>query len=397
MKVLKTCLVLSLLYSISSCNEVLSLDSYISNDKNQNFNYDYQKNTSESSKLRDSWIAPINLKYSYMKSNPNDDEVISKTTSITMDQSIFRFGGIYYGIKYAQASLKYSNYSVDVVKQKLIKDAISLLVQIKQTDLMIKKQEYRIKNADINLEVKKEQYLSGQLDSNFLDNAIIERNTAISSLYDIQTSKQRLISKFKAISDLDYKDAKIPTLRELSKDEFLDNNILLKMSKSESVKNNYYKDMTVAKYLPTVNFIAGYNWNEYETNQIDTKDDYYNYGFRVSMPFDINTFRDIQSSKVSYLKSKINLQDKRRNLISLYEQVMQNISNFSKKIELSNENKKIYKKLLQDTKKLCKVGYKTEYDIEVLSNSFEIQNLDIKVLELDKQLELLNLYETYRK
>ena len=42
-----------------------------------------------------------------------------------MDQPVFQSGGIYYGIKYAEASRIYSDYSIDVAKRKLVKDAIS--------------------------------------------------------------------------------------------------------------------------------------------------------------------------------------------------------------------------------------------------------------------------------
>jgi len=274
MRVLKISLTLSLLYSFALAKEIKPLDLYISKDKNEQFLYDYQKNIADGLKLRDSWIAPLNLKYSHLKSNANHKKVTSKTTSINMDQSVFRSGGIYYAIKYADASLKYANYSVDALKQKLIKDAISLLMQIKQVDLKIQKQNLVISNAEINLKVKQEQYLNGQLDSNFLDNAIIERNSAIASLYDIETSKERLISSFKAISDLDYRYAKIPVLNGLAKDEFLNNNIVLHMYKTQKIKSDYYKDVVRAKYLPNFNIVAGYNWNEVKTNQTDVKDDY---------------------------------------------------------------------------------------------------------------------------
>ncbi len=396
MRALKTFIVLSLLCSSIILSEE-SLEDYISQNKQKQFEYDYKKNESDSSKLRDSWIAPVNLKYTYLKSKPLDSEQTSKTAIVAMDQPIFASGGIYYGIKYAQASKKYADYSIDVAKRKLIKDAVSLLMQIKQIDLKIEKQHLSIKNAEINLEIKKEQYLSGQLDSSFLDSAIIERNTVISALYDIETSKERLISNFEAISDMDYIKAYVPHFKFLDKEEFLNNNIVLNLNKSEMVKNGYEKDVTVANYLPKVNFTAGYTWSETETQTTQSKDDYYNYGFRVSMPLDINTFRDIESSKITYMKSQISIEDKKRLLIVIYDQVIQNVDNFKKKIELSKENKGIYQKLLEDTKKLYEVGYKTAYDVEVLENSYNIQELDVRVLELDKQLELLTLYETYQK
>jgi len=395
MKVLKTCLMLSLLYSFTIADD--NLDKFLSNYKIEQFNYDYKKNESQSLQLRDSWISPVNLSYSYMKSDANNVDVVSKTTSINLDQPIFRSGGIYSGIKYAKASKNYINDSIDISKQKMIKDSLALLIQIKQIDLKIKKQKLRIKNAKINLAIKKEQYLNGQLDSGFLDNAIIEQNTIISALYDIQTSKERLISTFQAISDIDYKNIELPIINFIEKDDFIKNNLLVKMAKNNNLKSDYYKDMSIAKYLPSVHLVAGYNWNKSEVNSIDTKDDYYNYGLKITMPLNINTFRDIESSKIESLKSEVDIKDKKRQLNALYDQVMQNISNIKKKINLSKDNKIIYMKLLEDTKKLYKAGYKTEYDVELLSNSFKMQDLDIKILLLDNDLELLNLYESYKK
>ena len=395
MKVLKTYLVLSLLYSALVADD--NLDKFISNYKAKEFEYDYQKNESQSSILRDSWISPINLNYSYTKNNSGNTDYTSKTTSINLDQPVFKSGGIYYGIKYAEANYKYVSSTIDSSKQMMVKNALLLLMQIKQTDLKIQKQKLLIKNADINLDIKKEQYLNGQLDSGFLDSAIIDRNTVISALYDIQTSKERLISQFETISDVDYEKAVIPNIAFITKEEFLNHNIVLDIAKNNNLQNDFHKDMVITKYLPTVSITAGYNWSKSEVGQVETKDDYYNYGFRVTIPLNINTFRDIQSSKIDYLKSKVDMEDKKRELSALYDQVMQNLKNIDKKINLSQENKKIYKKLLEDTKKLYEVGYKTSYDVELLSNSYEIQNLDIKVLDIDKSLELLTLYESYKR
>jgi len=374
-----------------------SLEYYISDSKNKQFEYDYQKNEAEGSKLRDSWISPLNLSYTYSKSNPYVTKQVSETAAIKMDQPIFQSGGIYYGIKYSQAYQLYSDYSVDVAKRKLIKDAISILMQIQQTDLKISKQKLQIQNSEINLKLKKEQYLSGQLDSGFLDNAIIERNVVIQTLYDIETAKERLISSFSVISDLDYKNAKIPFLELLDEEEFLKQNIVLKMVNSQTKKDMYNKDVTIAKYLPQISFTAGYNWSKSDSQFSfgANEKNYYDYGVKANMPINLNTFRDIESTRIDYLKSKVVAIDKQKELIALFEQVMQNIDNLEKKKLLSVENKNIYAKLLTDTKELFSVGYKTEFDVQTLENSVEISELNSKIFEFDKQLELLNLYEMY--
>ncbi len=401
MKGLKTLNVLLVLCSITYASEKLpqSLDRYISDNKKEKFNYLYEQNEADSAKLRDSWITPLRLNYIYTKKNSYDRDQKQKSASIKMDQTIFQSGGIYFGIKYANYSKKYANLSVDMQKRKLVKDAISILMQIKQTDLKIKKQKLQIKNSEISLAQKKEQYLNGQLDSGFLDNAIIERNFVIQLLYDIQTSKERLISKFKTISDLEYENLTIPKLDELELKQFLNHNIVLDISNSDMQRLRYFSNITVAKYLPKVSFIAGYNWQGESLlggSFQSPETTFYDYGLKVSMPIDFSTFNDIESTKVQYLKSKIEVEDKKIELIAIYEQVMQNLKNYEKKKLLSLENKDIYEKLLKDTKELFSAGYKTQYDVELLENSVAIAEIDYKTFDIDKQLELLTLYEMYK-
>lgn len=377
-----------------------SLDFYISDVKKKQFEFDYEKSEVESSQLRDSWIAPINISYSISRSNSNPFRPTQETraTAIKMDQPIFQSGGIYYGIKFATVSKKYTDYSIDVAKRKMIKDAISILMQIKQADLKIKRQSLQIKNSEINLEQKKEQYLSGQLDSGFLDDAIIERNSVTQTLYDLQTAKERLVSSFSVLSDLEHGSAKVPKLELLSKEEFLKYNIQLEMAESQITRDNYNKKMTITKYLPSVNFTAGYTWTE-STNQfipaMEGLRKFYDYGLRVNMPLSINALRDIESAKIDFLKSEVTKKDIENQLAALFMQVMQNLDNLEKKKLLSIQNKELYLKLLEDTQDLFKAGYKTEYDVSLLQNATRIAELDVKIYELDRQLELLNLYEMY--
>ncbi len=384
--------------------EELKLDPYISDLKHKEFSYDYEKSLLEKKKLRDSWIQPLQLRYSISKSNPYNEQGAStqktQNAAIVMDQPIFQSGGIYYGIKFAQASYQYNKYSIDVAKRKLIKEAVQLLIQIKQNELNLQRQKLQIDNSKINLEQKQEQYLNGQLDSGFLNNAIIEKNKVTQTLFDLQTNQERLISKFEAISDLNYKEATVPHLKLISSEDFLKHNIDVKQLQSETEKNRFNKNVTIAKYLPKLSLTAGYNWDKLENPsfagqavQDPPETQYYNYGLKATIPLDINTFRDVESSRVEYLKSLVVIDDKKRELGALYEQVTQNLINFDKKIKLSIENKALYSKLLDETTQLYIAGYKTEYDVRNLANSVEIEKVDQRIFELEKQLELLNLYE----
>ncbi len=383
-------------------NTTLRLDAYISSYKQKEFELDYKKNEEESLKLRDSWIAPLQLNYRYNKSNPYDNVQVSKNSSIAMNQPIFRSGGIYYGIKFATASKRYSDYSITMQKRKLIKDAVSLLMQIKKSDLQLQKQTKQIANSAIKLEQNRQEYLSGNLDSGFLDNAIIQLNLVKQAKFDIEAGKEKLISKFKALSDRKYKTAYVPHLQNISKEEFLSHNIALRYFNSQKEKNLFARNVTRAKYLPSFSLFASYNRDELSNPTFagtgvpsPPPTNYYSYGFNLSMPLDWNTFRDIESSKIDYLKADVLIEDKKRELVSLYEQVEQNLKNIDNKIELAKENYDIYIKLLKDTKKLYKAGYKAKPDVDLLQNSADMAKIDMQIYEIDKQLELLNLYEYY--
>lgn len=387
---------------LAETNSTVELEDYISTFKKKEFEYDYGKNEQESLKLRDSWINPLQLNYRYNKSNPYDNIQTNKTSSISMNQPIFRSGGILYGIKYATASKKYNDYTIDVQKRKLIKDAISLLMQIKQVDLQIKKQKKQVQNSQIKLDQNRQEYLSGELDSGFLDNAVIQLNLVKQTLFDLQAQKEKLISKFHSISDIDHKTAYIPILKNITKEQFLSSNIVLKLYETQRKKNDYMKSVVLAKYLPSFNIVASYTHDEvtnpsFAGTPVSSPEPttYYNYGFNISMPIDFNTFRDIQSVKIDHLKSSVMVEDKKRELISLYEQVEQNLKKYQKKIVLAQENYNIYKKLLDDTKQLYTAGYKAKMDVDLLQNSADMAQLDILIYKIDKQLELLNLYEYY--
>jgi outer membrane protein TolC len=403
MKVLALLTVPCLLFSGLFANEKnLKYDAYISDYKQKEFLYDYQKNEQESLKLRDSWIAPVLLDYSYGRSNPYIGEQIAENAAVRVNQPIFRSGGIYYGIKFAGASRLFSDYTTDSQKRTMIKETLATLFQIKQYGLKEEKQKLQIENAKINLEQKKEEYLSGRLDSGFLDNAVIQKNIVTQTMYDIETTKEKLIATFHSLSDLDYKTASLPHLALISQEEFLKNNIALKLSDVSIEKNRYAKNVTIASYLPSVNLNASFNWNKKQNQQFSAnippnseENAYYSYGFSISLPLDVNSLRDVESARVDYLKAKVLQLDKKRELEALFKQVMQNIKNYEKKIALSYENMQLYAKLLQDTQELYEAGYKTEYDVNTLKNSLKIQELDTKIYEIDKQLELLTLYEMY--
>ncbi|MDD5716763.1 MAG: TolC family protein [Sulfuricurvum sp.] len=389
-----------LLYSLLLAYPAIGSEALLSTLKEEQFDYDYRKATLQSDVLHDAWIQPIVIHYSYGKSDQYNADATTQNAGISIDQPIFRSGGIYYGIKFSEASERYATLSIDAARQKLIKEAVALLMQIRQSDLRQQKQELLIANAALNLELKTESYLHGELDSGFLDNAIIEKNLLTQGLYDLQTSKERLISAYESISDKPYGSVSIPKLELIGDERFESEAIDLQLAQSEMEKNRWNANMTRAKYLPQVSVNAAYNWNKLENTKfagfpgtISAQSNYKTYGVSASLPIHYNEMRDMEISRIEALKSNTLMRDKKRELHTLYQQVRHNLTNSDKKIALARENQKLYEKLLADTQALFKAGYKTEYDVKMLSNSLKIQEIEVTILETDRQLELLNLYE----
>jgi len=388
-----------LLYSLL-CSFPLAGEEILSGLKEEQFRFDYAKAALQSDMLRDSWLQPLQLRYSYGKSDQYDGDGTTQSAMITVDQPIFRSGGIFYGIKFAEASRRYSNLSIDAARQKLIKEAVMLLMQIRQSDLRLAKQKLLIANSELNLELKTEAYLHGDLDSGFLDNAIIEKNVLTQTLFDMQTLKERLISAYESISDAPFATTEVPKFSLMDEEAFAAQAIDIQLSYSEIEKSRWNSNMMRAKYLPQVSVNAGYNWNKIENPAfagsvlpIRAESHYTTYGLNASMPIDFNELRDMESARIDQLKAGVAMADKKRELKALYQQVQHNLANSDKKIALARQNQSLYEKLLEDTRELYKAGYKTQYDVSMLDNSAKIQELETKIVEFDRQLELLNLYE----
>ena len=378
----------------------LQTKNYLSTTKQKTYELEYEKNEASYSILRDSWIAPLQLNYSYTKTNPYSDVQTNQSASLRLRQPIFQSGGIYFGIKYAQALKKYSDYSVKVAEYKAMGSILSLLMQIEQTSLKIEKQKLLILNAEINLEQKKEQYLSGQLDASYLDSAIIDKNLAEQMLYDLESAKERLVSSFIIMSDKEYKTLPLPHFERLTKDDFLKHNFVMKQKDAQIKMESENHNVTITKYLPSVNLVGGYNWTKNENPAMllgDTERDYYDYGIAVNMPLSINSLKDVESSKIEYLKAKLSAQDKVLEVGLLYDQVMQNVKNLDKKRNLSHQNITLREKLFEDTKRLFEAGYKTQYDVDLLKNSLEIEKLNLSIYSIETDITLLPLYEIYER
>jgi len=371
------------------------LGNILSDNKELLFDYEFQSNELESDMLSKSWINPVMLRYSKNYSTQFKDRTNrTGNYSIQIDQPIFRSGGIYYAIKYSQALRDANDAEITLQKRQMIGDAVSILFNLKKNRLEQQKMKYLIKNDKIDIRQKRDSYESGLLDSSFLDQAILKKSQDEATLLQLELNLLELKQRFSLLSDKKPDGLRLPVLKLMSKSNYSEQNLELKKDRLRAEQSSYNANVTVAKYLPTVSLQGQYidgDLNPLFFNP-SLQERYYNYGFSVSMPLDINSFTDIEASKVDKLRAAVQVLDRKDQVREEYEWIHNSLGILDKKIVLAQKDEKIYKNLYRTTKNLALAGEKTSLDTDIMQNSLQIRKLDQKIYKIDKQVQLLKLY-----
>ncbi|MEA3434695.1 MAG: TolC family protein [Campylobacterota bacterium] len=371
------------------------LGNILSDNKELLFDYEFQNNELESDMLSKSWINPIMLRYNKNYSTQFRDRT-NRTSNYTIqiDQPIFRSGGIYYAIKYSQALRDANNAEIILQKRQMIGDAVSILFNLKKNRLEQEKMKYLIKNDRIDIRQKRDSYEAGLLDSSFLDQAILKKSQDEATLLELELNLLELKQRFSLLSDKKPDGLRLPVLKLMSKASYSEQNLELKKDRLRAEQSSYNADVTVAKYLPTVSLQGQYidgDLNPLFFNP-SLQERYYNYGFSVSMPLDINSFTDIEASKVEKLRAATQVLDRKDQVREEYEWIHNSLNILNKKIVLAQKDEKVYNNLFRLTKNLAQAGEKTSLDADIMQNSLQIRKLDQKIYKIDKQVQLLKLY-----
>lgn len=122
-------------------------EAILSKERLEIFDLSKEKAQEDASKLKKDWINPITYKLS--KTQKEEHNPLKSTISV--NQPIFKSGGIYQAILYANSIEKYSNLDIEIQKKSMIKDATKLLFEIHKINHTIKKQELLIANADLDI------------------------------------------------------------------------------------------------------------------------------------------------------------------------------------------------------------------------------------------------------
>jgi outer membrane protein TolC len=368
------------------------LANYLSREKNLLFDYQEELNRLQSSMLRKSWISPVMLNYSESSDNLFGEYETDRTFSVGIDQPIFKSGGIYYAIKFADAQEGANRLEIDLQRRELIVRAINTLFELKKNRLQQQQLRLKIRNDIIDIRRKREQYDAGIIDSSFLNQAILQRNRDQTTLLATQLTEKNLRNLFSLLSDKNPDGLRTPRLTLVSREEYARKNLELEARRLRVAQSEYDSKMTWAKYLPTLSLNANYYRTDNDNSAPGMRDHYSRYGFRISMPLNINAPEDIEASRVAYLRQATQLQDDRRRVESEYRLVLDTIEIIDKKIALARSDRRLYRDLLQSTKEQAAAGEKTSLDVETMRNSMKMAELDAEIYQIEKQIQLLKLY-----
>ena len=396
LNVLKKLLLLCSL-GISSLLYADELSDILSENKTLIFDYQFESNELESDKLSKSWLNPVIVQYSKdFTTQFGGDPINTGRFTVVIDQPIFRSGGIYYAIKYSDALRNANKSDLTLQKRKLIGDAVEILFNLKKTKLEQEKLKLLIKNDTIDIYQKRDSYEAGLLDSSFLDQAILKKSQDEASLLEMELRMLELQQGFSLLSDKNPKDLKLPKLSMMSKSDYTDKNLDLQTDRLKAEVSEYNEKITWAKYLPTVSLQGQYINGDlnplFARPDSSLREEYYNYGFSVSMPIDVNSFTDIEASKVEKLRAAVQVIDKQETVQEEYQWIDNSLKVLNKKIALAQKDEKVYQNLFRVTKNLAQAGEKTSLDTAIMQNSLNIRKLDQQIYALDKQILLLKLY-----
>jgi len=338
-------------------------------------------------KLKYDWLAPLTFSSSYSKSDTQNDAV--SDTSINLNQDLFRSGGIYYKMQYAQTKLENSLASLAKENTALYQELFVGLLQLKKLRLLLEQTHYSFLNTEIEVFLKTQQYKAGTVDITELNRALRDKNAILKTEL---IAKQAIAEKEIALQKLTtvkLDDINIPQFALLSKDEYEANNYNLLVANLTTTQSDKEYKITRSAYLPTFTLNGAYGY--LDNPNIKFNDDYYRVGATFSMPLDYNYYATLQESKAAYLKNRLKITDAKIDVQATYKTAQSKIANYNEYNKVTKENIALYTNLIEVIEQALSSGLKTGYDLKTLQNTKMVDELEIAINEINIQIELAQL------
>ncbi len=381
---------LTLLYGERELSDLLSAD------KRQLLEYQQEQSSVKTKELEQSWINPIRLQYSKNYSTQFGDTISTGQFMVAVDQPIFKMGGIWSAIKYAKALGRANALDIEIQKRQLLSQALTILYSLKKSQYQLNKLELMVANDKLDIAIQKESYEAGLTNRTLYDRALLKQNQDSTSKLELALTITKLENDFSLLSDHKPEDITLPNFDMIDKTRYIEEQLELQRDQLRVEEKEHNQYMIFTKYLPEIS-VTGRYINE-DLNPLFAQPgsslnrEYFTYGFKVTMPLSVNTFHDIQNSKIEYLNAKIALNEKEKMVINNFKLIQKRLEIIDKKIALSQEDAQHYQSMLTTTQELESLGDKTSFDTQIVSNTLKIREVDQEIYKVDAQIELMKLY-----
>jgi len=372
------------------------LSNILSADKNELINQQVEQSDVKTKQLKKSWINPVMLQYSKNYTTQFGDTIDTQQFVISVDQPIFKMGGIWSAIKYAKALGKANDLDIELQRRQAISNALTILYNLKKSKYQLEKLDLMVANDKLDVQIQKESYEEGLTNRTLYDQALLKKNQDSTSKLELELTMTKLENDFSLLSDSSPYSLTLPNFGMINKERYIEEQLELQRDSLRVEEKKENKFMTLTKYLPELS-VTGRYINEdinplFARPDSSLKQEYFNYGFKVSLPLSVNSLDDIQNSKIEYLTAKINLNEKKKEIANNYRLIQKHLEIIDKKIELSKEDAEHYASMLLTAQELEEVGDRTSFDTQIVSNTLKVRELDQEIYRIDAQLELLGLY-----
>lgn len=368
----------------------------LSSEKHSLLRYEQENIDAEHEKLRNDWIAPINLNGSYStnKSAQGDYHNTLGSVSASLSQDIFRSGGITYQIEYADAKQHARSIQLKQTIASLNGQIFNILLNLKKNGYLLEQSNLRLKNKEIEIFIKRQLYEAGKVDITELNNALMAKSSELKTLSSLRYSIVQEHLELSKYTDADPETIMLPAFSLVNKNDYLNGAFDLAYNRSQSEVLSHLYDVTRTKYLPSLALNGTVGYQNYDARELPTdyKGNYYTAGLSLNLPLSYNASATIQEAKFAYLKENAATADKARETEALYRQSIALIDNYNYIISITNENMFLYNDLIKATQAGVNAGVKTGYDLQTLTNTKAIEELEIRINEINIQIELAKLH-----
>lgn len=350
----------------------------------------------EHEKLRTNWIAPLNLSgsYSFDKSAQGEYRSTTESVSASINQDIFRSGGITYQIAYADAKKEREILSRLKEIADLNEQLFTTLLSYRKTLYQKEQSLQKLKNYEIEIFIKRQLFEAGKADITELNNALMDKSTELKNLVSLEYTMAEQRFEIAKISDIDPASFELPRFELIDEESYVGGQFDLRYTRANTQTLRYSYDVTASDYLPSVALNAALGYQNYDpiNRTGDYEGRYYSTGVSVTLPLTYNASATIQEAKATYLKEAAAAADKQREIRAGYAQSIEKIKSYRSAIAITNQNLLLYGDLIKAIRSGVDAGTKTGYDLQTLQNSKTIEEYDLKINEINIQIELAKLH-----